>query len=468
MLAFMKEPTARAAFAGVSLLLCLAAFALAARGEVQHQSFKAFYCAATAVREHQDPYRVEPLRTCERTFEATPMPEGYVEPAPLPGYAFAFLAPLTLLPHRVAAELFALLLAFASILAARCLAASLRGPDWAILLALTPLTLLNVAYGEIPPLATLAICAAGYFLSKERWDLAGYAVCCALVQPNVGAPAVLAVFLFAPRSRWAIVISAFILSAISLGTLGPERNAEYFAGVLPGMARAEIAAADQFSLAHLLFAAGVSPSTALVIGQIWFAGIAVLGIAFAGRLAKTTGHREMLALLPPAAVLFFGIYLHDIQLLIALPAALVVATIAPSGIARALATIGLALLAAVWTQPLRGTVAAIDVAGVVGAIFAVRNGALGTRVALAAAATGATLILLVLLHHFAPPLTAAKIVTQDFNSLPNELSPVAWARYLSATPALTRPAFVAQAAGWLGLLGVLIGTAATSLKPVRS
>lgn len=468
MLVLMRERTAGIAFAGISLLLCIAAFALAARGDVQHQSFKAFYCGATAVRERHDPYLVEPLRTCERSLEPAPMPQGYVEPAPLPGYSLAFFVPLTVLPPKLAAELFALLLALASILAARCLAASLSGRGWAILLAFTPLTLLNIAYGEVPPLATLAICAAGYFLVKQRWTVAGLVVCCALIQPNVGAPAALAVFIFAPQSRRAILLGAFALAAIGIAALGPAQNVEYFARVLPGMARAEIAAADQYSLAHLLYAGGVSPSAALLIGQIWFVCIAALGIALAQRLVKATGNRALLALLPPAAVLFFGIYLHDIQLLIALPAAVAVATIAPSGFPRALATAGLALLAAVWTQPLRGAVAAIDAAGVAGAILAVRNGAIEIRIAVAGAAIGATLIILVLLHHFAPPLTAAQVVTHDFSALPNELSPAAWARYLSATPALTRSAFEAQAAAWLGLFGVLAGAAAASTKRARS
>ena len=107
MLVFMRERTAGVAFAAISLLLCFAAFALAARGEVQHQSFKAFYCGATAVRDRHDPYLVEPLRTCERSLEQDPMPQGYVEPAPLPGYSLAAFVPLTLLPPKLAAELFA-------------------------------------------------------------------------------------------------------------------------------------------------------------------------------------------------------------------------------------------------------------------------------------------------------------------------------------------------------------------------
>src|SRR5580692_9602574 len=161
------------AFAAVSLLVTLAAFALGARGDVGHQSFKAFYCAGVAVRERRDPYRVEPLRSCERDFEREPMPAGYVEPAPLPGYVLLPFALLSKLPPKQAAELFCVLLALAAIASARCLAVALNASDTAILLAFAPLTLLNVAYGETAPLAMLAICAAAYFLSKRRWMAAG-------------------------------------------------------------------------------------------------------------------------------------------------------------------------------------------------------------------------------------------------------------------------------------------------------
>ena len=117
----MNMPPGRVAFAAVSLVLAIVAFALAQRGLVGHQSFKAFYCAGVAVRERQDPYRVEPLRTCERNFESSPMPSGYVEPAPQPGYVLAAFALLSTLPAKLAAEVFALALVAASIAAALAL-----------------------------------------------------------------------------------------------------------------------------------------------------------------------------------------------------------------------------------------------------------------------------------------------------------------------------------------------------------
>ena len=52
-----------------------------------HNDFTAFYCAGKVVDAHADPYRVEPLRACERAAYETPSaPAWEVTPAPFPGY----------------------------------------------------------------------------------------------------------------------------------------------------------------------------------------------------------------------------------------------------------------------------------------------------------------------------------------------------------------------------------------------
>jgi hypothetical protein len=453
----------------LSVLVVTAALALGVRGDVGHQSFKAFYCAGTAVRERSDPYRVEPLRSCERGFESKPMPAGYVEPAPLPGYDLAAFALLSVLPPRLAAALVAVALALAAVLSARALADFLPVPSFAALLALAPLTLLNVAYGETAPFALVALCASAYFLSTRRWHIAGCAATLALVQPNVGLPAVLALLFFAPRARAAVLLSAAALGIISLGTLGAAQNVEYFTQVLPRLASAELVAADQYGLSRLLYAAGVSATLSLLLAKIWFVCAAALGIAIAGRLAARGGHDFLLPLLPPAAVLLFGIYLHDIQILIALPAAIAIATLAPNGALRAVAATSLAVLTAVWTQPATRTNVIVDAAGVFGALYAVlRDPLAGRRFALAAAGAIAVTACIAAVAHFAPEPSAREIVTRAFTASPDEFSPDAWARYLRATAALTRDTFAPQAAAWLGLAGLLACALATALGRERS
>lgn len=451
----MRKTGSKLAFAGLALVLAAAAFLLAARGQVERQSFKAFYCAGIAVRERHDPYRVEPLRSCERAIERTAMAPGYVEPAPLPGYALVPFAALSVLPPRAAAELLALALALAAILAARALSAIIPAPDTAVLLAFVPLTLLNVAYGEIAPLAMLAICASAYFLTRERWVAAGCAAALALIQPNVGLPALVAVFAFFPRTRAAAALATGALAVVSLLALGVTTNLEYFNAVLPLMAVAELVASDQYSLARLLFAAGASPAAALLAGKIWFAGVAVAGIVLTGRLAVKGNRPELAALLPPACVLLFGIYLHDIQMIVALPAALALAARTRTRAARVAGAIAVTLLAAVWTQRAGPAVVVLDAIAVAGALYAVLNGGAPRRLLIAAAAAFATVVCLTSLQRVEPPLTATAIVTHDFDAAADELTPVAWGRYLRATPALTRPAFGPQIFSWLGLLGLI-------------
>jgi hypothetical protein len=452
----MGSIAARAGFAGASIILAIAALALVRHGEVGRQSFKAFYCAGAAVKERRDPYLVEPMRSCERQIAPSDEPDGYVEPAPLPGYALVPFALLATLPAKIAAPIFAIFLVIAAVLSAYCLAPLVPAPRAAVLLALAPLTLLNVAFGEIPPLALLGICACAYFLSTGRWVAAGIAVSAALIEPNVGLPAALAVFLFAPRSRVPIALSAVVLAGISLAALGLATNVQYFTAVLPLMASSELNASDQYSLTHLLYAGGMSAGLSMLLSKIWFVLAMALGISLAGVFALRDRQLELLPLLPPASVLLLGIYLHDIQMLLALPAALVLASRVRGETLRALATAGCALLIAVWTQPLARATVILDALGVAAGVYVLVRGSVTRRVAGSAIAAVAAVLGLVLLQHLAPPLTAEQLVTHDFHSASDELGPVAWARYLQSTPALMGQQLVRKIPTWLGLLVIML------------
>jgi hypothetical protein len=452
----MESSAGKIAFAAISLALAFAALGLAYRGNVGHQSFKAFYCAGEAVRERQDPYRVEPLRSCERRVAPSDKPDGYVEPAPLPGYALAVFG-LAAVPYRLAAALFALLLAIAAIASAHYLAAILAAPRAAVLLVFAPLTLLNVAYGEIAPLALLGICSAAYFLANGRGALAGFAVALAMVQPNVGVTAAAAIFLFVPAARVAIGLSAISLSILSFVALGPNENLEYLTRALPQMANAELVASDQYNLSHLLYAAGFSASVSLLWGKIWFFVLACAGILLARTTAFQQRQPEMLALLPPAIVLFFGIYLHDIQMLLALPGALAVATRVRIGAIRGLAAVGVALLTAVWTQRVGRSAVLLDFLGAASGLYLVLTGSARRRVTLGLAGAAAIIACLVLLQHVEPPLTRSQIVTRDFHSRPGDPASIAWTTYLRSTPALTRPIFVLKIPTWVGLSLLIVG-----------
>jgi Glycosyltransferase family 87 len=452
----MQNAAARGAFAIVAILFVVTALALAKRGVLERQSFKAFYCAGAAVLERRDPYRVEPLRTCEHRVSPVPLPAGHVEPAPLPGYAMVPFALLATLPPKTAAYAFALALAVATLLSALCLAAVLRASPTAVLIAFMPLTLLNVTYGEIPPLAVLGVCMAAYFLRKGSWTAAGTAVMLAMLQPQVGVPAVLAVFLFAPRSRGAILISSLALVAISFAALGVSQNIEYFTAVLPLQARAELVAADQYSLARVLYMLGSPANVSLMLAQIEYALMAAIGLCIAGIAASRFKSPEIIPLLPPAAVLLGGVFVHDIQMLFALPAALLVASRARGRVYGTMGAIALALLVAVWTQRAGRAAIALDTAGVVAGVLAITQGPLSRRLVQGLGTAVAVIACMMLLQRVAPPLESGQIVTAPFTASASELAPDAWGRYLRSTPALTRPEPVSKLPTWLALVLLMV------------
>ncbi len=74
--------------------------------------FRSFYCAARVLSTGADPYRYEPLRSCEA--QLTELPSNGVVPAPLPPYAFAVLLPLTKLSFARANLVWVLLIVAAA------------------------------------------------------------------------------------------------------------------------------------------------------------------------------------------------------------------------------------------------------------------------------------------------------------------------------------------------------------------
>jgi len=305
----------------------------------------------------------------------------------------------------------------------------------------------------------LGICAAAYCLRTERWNLAGIVVCGALLQPNVGVPAALACLICVPRARRALVATTLVLAGISLAVLGVAGNAEYFGAVLPLQAGAELAASDQYSLARLLVVAGVAPDASLLVAKLAFAVMVAVGVVLAGVIAVRLRSPEAVPLIPPAAVLLGGIYVHDIQMLFALPAALFVAARLRGPLAETLGITALALLIAVWTQRAARAVLVLDALGVAAGVLAVASRADRVR-ALARAATAAVAVTacVIVFQRAAPPVPTSQIVTAPFGASADELAPAAWARYLQATPALRRPELVLKLPTWFGLVLLLLAS----------
>ena len=135
--------------------------------------FRAFYCAGRVVALRENPYYAQPLHDCEasvgsrRFFETN---RGVTIPAPLPGYVFAVLVPLAMLPFGLAAAVWAALLLAAWACAVAALARAASVP-WEMALAVLALSLgvLSLPFGEVVPVALAFICGAAYFARVSRW-----------------------------------------------------------------------------------------------------------------------------------------------------------------------------------------------------------------------------------------------------------------------------------------------------------
>jgi hypothetical protein len=343
---------------------------------------------------------------------------------------------------------------FGAVVTALILAGLTRAPPAAILLVLLPLTLLNLNLGEIPPLATLALCGAAWAFVSKRWTLCGICVSLMLVEPHVGLPAVAAAVIFLPRTRIPVAATIVVLAVISFAAIGAANNVEYVRGVLPAQASSELVASDQYSLSRVLYVAGAHDRTALLFGEISYVLMAVIGVLLGRRASETLGAPALLLFVPPAAVLLGGVFMHDIQFMAALPAAITLAA-RSGGKWRLPAFIVLFAISCLWTQHLSRAIELVDAGAAIGAAAIVFRG-LRQMVPAAAAAAAIVLVGLFWIGKIEPMVRANATHSAPFSASAGELSSTAWARYERATPVLMQPRFFQQAPTWIGLLLLLV------------
>ena len=285
-----------------------------------------WYCAGQAVNEGADPYLVEPLRSCEiRNGSTRKYP--WVEPAPLPGYALAGYALLARLPFAAFRTLWFCLLILSTVITAVVLARLIHTSALLTLLCLAAVDgYANLSYGELPPLAIAALVVGAALGQSRRYVAAAWVASLAMVEPHIGLPACIAMFIWWPKTRLSFCVSGTLLAVISLFAVGVAANVEYFRVLLPVHAAAEISAADQYSLTRMLHILGFSDAVALRAGTLSYFAMASLGVAIARRVATAVRCDALVALLPPAMVLLGGPFVHDLQLAAAIPAALLLAS----------------------------------------------------------------------------------------------------------------------------------------------
>lgn len=292
--------------------------------------FIAFYCGGKVLAAGADPYRYEPLHTCE----ARALAESqltilrYVAvPAPLPPYALAFFSAFSFVPFRAAAACF-LLVSLGCIGAAIVQCRRLTTLSLPVVGALLALALIvgSIFIGQLVPLVAASLCASAVALRAGRFGAsAGFALF-TLLEPHVGLAVLLGLFVLAPRTRVPLGIGAGALALLSLAAGGPALNVEYLTRVIPAHAAAEAGNFHaQYSLTAALRELGVGSDAALRLGEASYAVMLAVGLVLAGRLRAAFGDDAFAVVTPPACVLVGGVFVHDHQMALALPFAFVLA-----------------------------------------------------------------------------------------------------------------------------------------------
>lgn len=289
--------------------------------------FVAFYCGASVAASGSDPYRVEPLRSCEHRNGRQFRPDSkLVVPAPLPGYAFALLEPFARLPYPFALVLWSALLIGAYAICAVMLV-RFTGLSPPIVVAATALSIgyLSLFLGQLVPIALAALCLAARAVERERWYAAAAWCGLAAIEPQLALPAIVALFVARKGARVPLAMCVCGLGLLSLAALGVATNVEYLTRVVHAQVASEIVRSDQLSPLALAYRLGLNASTAASLGNVLYLLATAFGVAFALAVERRTGSRAALLFIPPAIALLGVPYIHAHHLAAALPAALLLA-----------------------------------------------------------------------------------------------------------------------------------------------
>lgn len=388
--------------------------------------FNAFYCAADVLSLGHDPYRYEPLHSCETRNMRAATPNAVV-PAPLPPYAIAAFIPLARVPFPQASLAWWLLSLASTVVVI-----------WAVV-ELTSLPLLLVgaciagnlllqcaANGALAPIPIAALCAAAVAILRRRYTIAAILLGVSCIEPHVALPPLLAVFVLVPAMRIRLAVLAGALFAASLAA-SPVLGVEYLGSVLPAHAASELGTEGQYGLTAMLHAAGLSDHVSLEIGSLQYVLFAIAGLWLARSLRRDV--RGAVILAPMACAVTGGTFVHATQIAGALPFALAIAAQADGPAAW----IGTGVLAIPWQFAVED--ASAPFAGIVLAVVLLYR-----RVHWAAAVVSGILLALVLWRlSAAAPVSAIAAIPAI---RPSALAEVAWRALASQYPP--------NAVSWIG------------------
>lgn len=423
--------------------------------------FRAFYCAASALTHGASPYASSALYPCE----SAPMPwglysaaNGVAVPAPLPGYAVVAFVPFALLPYQDACIAWMLTLLACTAVAVWALSALLDRPVAAAIPALVPgIAIVVVPFGELGCIVLAALLCMGLALRARAWGWAAVAGSVAMLLPQIGVPAMLAACIFVPPMRIRVLVSLAVLAALDVaGSSGAAMS--YLVTFLPEHARAEIPSAVQYGATWMLHAAHGSDTAALAAGTVSYAVMFVAGVSASKAVSERLRDDACFALIPPAFAMIGGTFVHYAHIMVAIPAALLLATRKNVPFAAAFCAAAL-LLVVPWlwalSQPLF-----IVVFAAVCAACALTLLDLPPRTALRAALASALLCASIVIAgaHFGAGRADAN-VTARLNS---------WGRYIASARSATGPAWwIAKGPTWIGLLLLAVGCAGMAANRKR-
>ncbi len=441
-----------------SAIVAVAALLLArpeTRPSALLRDFNAFYCAGAAIDRGADAYRAEPLGACERTPRPAAFGQGMANlamPAPLPPYALAPFALLARLPYGPAATLWALILLAAFTLTVGAMQRLTGLPLPAVIAAFALVDgFASIALGQVAPFAIAAVAFAALLTEQGRDRAAAWVTAIAMIEPHVGLPAALALFVWRPQTRLPLALAGAFCIGLSLALTGLANNLEYVRAVLPAHAVSEIVNAKQFSLTYILHRFGLSDASALRAGNLSYLAMLALGIAVAPIVARRSSSSGLIVAFPVAAALFGGPFAHIVQMAAALPAALLLYARVPA--LRSTLGIAIAMLAVPWVQfSTLGTLFPILAALTTAAIVAY----LVDRRPLAVA--GAALLSLLFLAAANGLVTQlvpdpARLLAAQYD--PRALAEASWGLYVRTVGTWNVAAFdLARLPTWLGIAAV--------------
>jgi hypothetical protein len=291
--------------------------------------FSNCYCTAAVAKAGYDPYRAEPMGDCVRHLvnSTDRQHEPVIPAATLAGFVIPAFGALTVFDYGRAAFIWFAVLIYTFVALGFLTAKVTHCSFAAAFLALLPLGLIvPIELGQVVSPVVALLLAAALALRRGSHRLAAVFAGLALYEPHIALPVCIAMFTAIPRTRLMLLTFAVAAAIVSVIVLGWPANLEYMTSVIPDQIVAEAAFNDQYSLTYLLTWVGIPISLAILLGKLSYAAVLLLCVFVARSIAVKRLDPALLAIVPMAASVLFGPYLHIEHLLAAVPGALLLAT----------------------------------------------------------------------------------------------------------------------------------------------